>query len=184
MSNCSITSGIGVTCDDLRKPGGLAKRVWIANLDAFRTAIDVTLETYITNLDFTTYASLYLFESTKFSHEYSWTQQKGDGGNVSYQVQLIMRLFNNDPTDDKAIEDLGVADVVAIVQTYSNEFLILGAGNGMSAADGTQGGSGRNTGDATTSQITLQGAEQYLPKRLLIGGSAANTLSALNAMVA
>ncbi|HEU5290541.1 MAG TPA: hypothetical protein VFU05_07875, partial [Cyclobacteriaceae bacterium] len=60
------------------------------------------------------------------------------------------------------------------------EFLILGAENGL-GSDGSTGGSGRQSIDSTTSQIILVGTERFLPKRLLIGGSAANTLAYLNA---
>lgn len=184
MANCSITSGIGITCADLKKPGGVAKRVWLGNITDLRDPFPITSSSYITTIEMNTYVSLYKFESAKFAHEASWTQQIGDGGSVSYQHQVILRLFNNDPTDDLALENLSVADVFAIVQTNANEFLIYGGENGMSAGDGTQGGTGRNTGDATVSVVTLQGPGQYLPKRLLIGSSVANTLAQLNAMSA
>ena len=179
--NCGIAAGVDVNCDDLRKPGGLSREAWGFNLSDLRTPIPVDLATYITNLDLTTYQGLYKFSGTKFSHEFTWTEQTSDGGNKSYQQSLTLRLFNSNPTDDAAIEDLGVADTVFVVRTNAGEFLILGAENGLTS-DGSTGGAGRQAVDATTSQIVLVGTERFLPKRLLIGGSSASTLAYLNAM--
>lgn len=178
--NCRFTSGIDVNCDDLRKPGGLAREAWGFNLSDLTAPLPVTSAAYVTNLPLSTYRGLYKFSGTKYSHEFTWTEQTSDGGNKSYVQNLTLRLFNSNPTDDAAIEDLGVADSVWIVRTNAGEFLILGAENGM-GSDGSTGGSGRQSVDATTSQIVLVGTERFLPKRLLIGGSAANTLAYLNA---
>jgi hypothetical protein len=180
---CGISAGVDVNCDNLRKPGGLFRDVWVFNLSDLRTPIPVELADYVTNLDLLTYQSLYKFSGTKFSHEATWTEQTSDGGNKSYQQQVILRLFNNDPTDDATIEDLGVAEVGVIVRTNAGEFLIYGAENGLTS-DGSTGGAGRQATDATTSQITLTGVERFLPKRLLIGGSASNTLTYLEARTA
>lgn len=180
MANCLFNTGMGVTCDDLRKPGGLFKDAWGFNLTDLTAPLPVTLAQYVTNIPLATYRGLYKFSSTKFSHEFTWTEQKGDGGNVSYIQSLTLRLFNSTPTDDAAIEDLQLADSVWIVKTNAGEFLILGAENGL-GSEGSTGGSGRQSIDSTTSQLVLVGTERFLPKRLLIGGSAANTLAYLTA---
>lgn len=181
--NCRITSGIDVNCDSLRKPGGLSREVWSFNLSDLTAPLPVELAQYVTNLPLATYQGLYKFSGTKYSHEFTWTEQKGDGGNVSYIQSLTLRLFNSTPTDDATIEDLAVSDTVHIVKTNAGEFLILGAENGLSS-DGSTGGAGRQSVDATTSQIVLVGTERFLPKRLLIGGSATATLAYLNAATA
>lgn len=178
--NCGITNGVDVNCDDLRKPGGLSREVWSFNLSDLTAPLPVDQAAYITDLPLATYAGLYKFSGTKFSHEFTWTEQTSDGGNKSYQQQLTLRLFNSNPTDDAALEDLGVADTVHVVKTNAGEFLILGAENGLTS-NGSTGGAGRQATDATTSQIILEGTERFLPKRLLIGGSAAATLAYLNA---
>lgn len=181
--NCGISAGIDANCDDLRKPGGLSKEVWGFNLSDLRTPIPVAIADYVTNLDLSTYQSLYKFSSTKYSHEATWTEQTGDGGNKSYNQSVTLRLFNSNPSDDAAIEDLGVAEIGLIVKTNAGEYLIYGAENGLSS-DGSTGGAGRQAVDATTSQIVLVGTERFLPKRLLIGGSAASTKAYLDAMTA
>jgi hypothetical protein len=50
-----------------------------------------------------------------------------------------LRLFNSSPSDDAAIEDLGVAEVGVIVRTNAGEFLIYGAENGLTS-NGSTGG--------------------------------------------
>lgn len=180
MANCLFNTGMGVTCDDLRKPGGLFKDAWGFNLTDLTSPLPVSLAQYVTNIPLATYRGLYKFSSTKFSHEFTWTEQKGDGGNPSYVQNLTLRLFNSTPTDDAAIEDLSLADSVWIVKTNAGEYLILGAENGL-GSEGSTGGSGRQSVDSTTSQIILVGTERFLPKRLLIGGSAANTAAYLAA---
>lgn len=165
MANCSITSGISVSCDDLRRVGGVAKRVWVGNLDDLSDPIP-TGSSYVTNLELTTYQSLYKFESSKFSHEANFQAVKSDGGNVAINQTVILRLFNNDPTDDGVIEDLLTSDVFVIVQTNNNEFFIYGASSGLGLTDAT-GGTGRQLADSTGTQLTLTGSEKELPKRFL-----------------
>lgn len=182
-TNCGISAGLGVDCSDLRKPGGLAKRLWLFNLDDLRVRINTGQTGYITDLEFNNYRGLYEIESAKFSHEATWTLQKGEGGNVLFQHQVIVRAFNNDPTDDAVIENLATADVGAIVETNNGELLILGGGTGMSAADPTTGSTGRQVADNTATQITLIGVDKYLPKRFLRGNSFDTSIAFLNALV-
>jgi hypothetical protein len=181
MANCKVQSGITVSCDDLRRVGGLAKAVWVGNLDDLSVPIP-SGSAYVTNLELATYQSLYKFESTKFSHEANWQAAKSDGGNVSINQTVIVRVFNNDPTDDGVIEDLLTSDVFVVVLTNNSEFFIYGAANGLGLTDGT-GGSGRQLGDSTVTQLTLTGAEKEVPKRLL-RTDYATTLAYLNARTA
>lgn len=180
---CGITDGIDIDCEDLRKPGGLYRAVWVFNRGDLRTPIDVTLVAYVTNLDLNTYQGLFLFESTKFSHEAVWTEQVGDGGNISYLQTVTLRLPNSNPTADRVIEDASVSELVVITKSNAGEFLIWGAENGLSANDQTTGGPGRQSTDSTFATLVLAGTERFLPKRLLIGGSASLTEAYLNARV-
>lgn len=180
--NCGIESGIDFNCADLRKPGGYYRAVWAFNIADLRVPINVELAEYVTSLEFLTYASLYKLESTKFAHEATWAQQNGDGGNVSYQQTVTLRLPNSDPASDKVIEDASVAELGIITRSNSGEWQIWGAENGVSAGDGTAGGNGRQGTDSTFTTLVLQGFERFLPKRLLIGGSDQATLAAINAM--
>lgn len=183
MPTCRLTSGVGISCDDLRKPGGLFREAWVFNIGDLTAPLPVSVEDYITNIPLSTYRYLYKFEGTKYSHEATWTEQTSDGGNKSYQQNVTLRLFNSNPTADAAIENLGVAEVGIIVKTNAGEYLIYGAENGLTS-DGSTGGAGRAATDATTSTIVLVGTERFLPKRLLIGGSATITAAYLAAATA
>lgn len=182
--DCGISDGIDINCEDLRKPGGLFRTAWAFNLADLRLPIDVTQAEYVPNLEFLVYRSLYAFSSTKFSHDATWQQQNGDGGNVSYIQTVNLRVANSDPAADRVIEDASVSDLVIITRSNAGEFLIWGAENGLSSDPATTGGTGRQSTDSTFTQLTLVGTERFLPKRLLIGGSAAATLAYLQAMTA
>lgn len=181
--NCRVVEGIDINCDDLRKPGGLYREAWVFNLTDLVSPLNVSAQDYITNLPLTTYRGLYKFAGSKYSHEATWTEQTSDGGNKSYNQSVTLRIFNSNPAHDAAIENLGVAEVGVIVKTNAGEYLIYGAENGLTS-DGSTGGSGRTATDATTSSIILVGTERFLPKRLLIGGSLANTAAYIAAATA
>lgn len=176
---CGISDNIDITCEDLRKPGGLYETVWVFNKTDLRISIDVTLAAYITDLEFNTYRSLYRFDSTKFAHEAVWAVQKGDGGNVSMTQTVTLRLAASNPAADKVIEDATVSDLIVITRSNAGEYQIWGAENGLSAGDGTTGGAGRQATDSTFTTLVLTGVERYLPKRLLVGGTDAGTLAFL-----
>lgn len=182
--NCGIQDGIDINCEDLRKPGGLYRAVWVFNLGDLRVPIDVSIADYVTNLELNTYRGLYYFESSKFSHEAVWTQQNGDGGNISYLQTVTLRLPNFNPASDKVIEDASVSDLVIITRSNAGAYQIWGAENGLSAGDGTTGGTGRQGTDSTFTTLVLTGVEGYLPKRFLVGGLDSATLAYLNARVA
>lgn len=160
---CSITSGIGIVCADLKRVGGLNKRLWLFNMDDLRTPIDVTQST-ITNLNFNSYALLYKFEGQKFAHSASAKLVRTDSGNVSFEHTVNLKVNNTTATEDQVIENLAVAEVGAIVQTNNNEFFIFGAGNGLVAME-MEDSTGQKLGDEEVTVIKLTGSETTLAKR-------------------
>lgn len=180
--NCGITAGINISCADRKRVSGVARKVWVFNLSDLRVPIDTTTASYVTDLEFNTYRNLYAFEGAKFSHQGSVDLARTDGGNVSFNQTVVLRVFNNDPTDDATIEDLTTSDVGVILLTNNNEFLIFGAGNGLTCTAMTQT-TGKNQGEDTTSVLTLTGSEVKMYKRFL-KNDYATSLSFLNAMTA
>jgi hypothetical protein len=75
-----------------------------------------------------------------------------------------MRINNTTSTEDAVIEDLSVAEVGVIVQTNNNEFLIYGAGNGLTLME-MEDNTGQKQGDEEITMLKLVGAETTLPKR-------------------
>lgn len=160
---CGVESGIGVSCEDLKRVAGVNKRVWLFNMNDLQTPIDVTQST-ITNINLESYALLYKFEGQKFSHSAGCKLVRTDSGNVSFEHSVNMRINNTTSTEDAVIEDLSVAEVGVIVQTNNNEFLIYGAGNGLTLME-MEDNTGQKQGDEEITMLKLVGAETTLPKR-------------------
>ena len=161
--SCTITSGIGIACADLKRVGGVNKRLWLFNMDDLRTPIDVT-QTTITNLNFNSYALLYKFEGQKFAHSASAKLVRTDSGNISFEHTVNLKVNNTTATEDQVIENLAVAEVGAIVQTNNNEFFIFGGGNGLIAME-MEDSTGQKLGDEEVTVIKLTGSETTLAKR-------------------
>jgi|SRR5688572_10377900 len=175
---CTIAGDIDITCDALKRAGGNHKKAWTFNLSDLRVPIDTSLAAYVTDLPLNTYALLRTIDGPKFGIEASSNLQLGDGGNVSYNHQVIYRVFSTTPTDDATLEDYATADTVHIIWTNNDEFKIYGGANGLTATAETDT-TGRQITDSPVDTITLGGVERFKPKRLLIGGSVANTLAYL-----
>lgn len=146
------------------------------------TPFNAAASGYVTDIPLSTYASLYKFEGAKFAHMFNVTEQRSDSGNVQWLHELIMKVYNTDPTDDAVLEALTVGEFFAIVQTGNNDFLILGAGNGLTSTAGVLT-SGKNSGDDSASTITLSGNERGIYKRFL-RTDVNTTLTYLNARTA
>lgn len=161
MATCGINNGITATCADLRRIGGLNKRVWIYDVDGVTYSESGG---YVTGITFPTYGGLYKFESVKKSHQAGWTASVQSGANKFFQHDVVLKLFATTPTDDEVIEDLLVASVGIIIETNNKEFIIYGKDNGMDMTAGTQN-SGTESASDTTDILTFMGEEKYKPKR-------------------
>lgn len=183
--SCTISSGIGISCADLRRVAGLNKRVWAFNLDDLRTPIDPTLS-FITNLNFNTYALLYKFDGKKYTHSAESKLVRSDEGSVSWEQTLTLRINNTTYQEDAVLQDLAVAETGWIVQTNSKEFFIYGAANGLDMMEMTDP-TGQKIGDSETTTVVMKGTELSLPKRLIMPASSAgdsfqSTLFYLNSL--
>lgn len=180
--SCGISGGVTVNCVDLRRVGGVKQTVWIGNIADLATPFDPVGigSNYVSSIPFTTYKSLWRIQGPKFAHSADWKEQISDAGNVSYLHQVTLRVFNDNPTEDGVLQDLGVAEVFVIVQTNNQEFLMYGIGNGMRSTAG-DGPTGKKNGDDPITTLTLEGSEKTLPKRFLINGDLNQTLNYLNA---
>lgn len=180
---CTISSGIGIDCSDLRRTGGVAKTIWLGNIEDLRAPFDVDATTVISTIELNTYRTLYKFEGAKFAHSATSNLVKTDSGNVSFTHEVSMKLYNTNVSDDQILQNLSVAEVFAIVQTNNDDFFIYGAGNGLSASAVTSQ-TGKNAGDDSTTTVVLTGTERTMPKRFSVGGSKTLTLQRLAAQSA
>lgn len=178
--NCGITSGVGADCASLKRVSGVSKKAWVFNIADLRAPIGVDASGYVTALEFNAYDGLYAFESTKYSHQGTTALVVSDGGSLSYTHTVMLRLYNDNPLEDLAIENLASAEVGVILKTGNNDYLIYGASNGLSATADDQT-TGRNLGEDTTTMVTLTGSEVTRPLRFRRGDAAA-TLQYLEAL--
>jgi len=150
---CTITSGIGINCSDLRRTGGVAKKVWLGNIEDLRAPFNADATSPISTIELNTYRTLYAWEGAKFSHSATANMARTDSGNVSFTHELTLKVYNTSMADDIALENLSVAEVFAVVQTLNDEFFIYGAANGMSAS-AIAAQTGKNAGDDSTTTVT------------------------------
>lgn len=169
--SCGITSGINITCDDLKRVGGVNKRVWIFNISDLADEKYTETTGYISAINFDTYGGTYGFVSKKKSHSGGFSVQKQQpGGNSFYQHDAILKLFPDSPTEDSVIENLVVSDVGLIIEDNNEQFFLYGADNGLEVTEGTQNSGQENASDVALS-LTFTGEEKDLPKRLSVGGT-------------
>ena len=180
MALCGITTGFNFDCNSLKRVSGV-RRVWAFNIDDLRVPIDPNGTGYVTGLEFDSYDGLYEFESKKFSHQFTHNLVVAESGAASWTQTAVLRLFVDTPAEVAALSDLAVANVGFIVLTNNGEFRIYGAENGLTAADGTTGTTGRLQGEDTTDTVTLVGSEKQ-PYRILLKTDYATTLALVEAL--
>ena len=163
---CGITSGVSVTCDDLRRVGGVNKRAFIFNLSDV-TGYTTTVDGCISAITFDVATGLYEFDSRKFAHSGGYSVQSGgEGGNKFYQHDVQLKMFSTTCLDDKILEDLLVANVGIILETANQDFKLFGTYNGMSEESGQQN-SGQVGASDVSDTLIFQGEEKGMPKHVL-----------------
>lgn len=183
MSNCKVQFGISTVCGDLLQVSGLDKDFWVGYVSDLSTRISLTQTGDIASLAFAAYNGLYKFEAQKFSHVASYDLQKGAGGTISYLHRVAVRLMNQSTRDDVEIQRLTQAqDAFIVVQDNNENFFIYGPSNGLTSVAGALRTSGQNSGEDTSTLITMEGAEKVLPLRFN-AGSTATTVALLDGYV-
>lgn len=172
---CTISSGVGIACADLKRVGGVNKRIWLYNLDDLRTGIDVT-QSFVSTLNLITYATLYKFEGAKYSHSAVSKLVRTDAGNVSWSHEVNLKINNTTYQEDAVLEALAVAETGAIVQTNNNEFFIYGAQNGLTCTE-AEDPTGVKLGDDESTTVKLMGSEPTMPKRLIIAAGTSGNIT-------
>lgn len=172
--SCGIAAGLSITCDDLKKVGGVNKVAFIFNISDLQDAKYTETSDYISAINFDTYAGLYQITSKKKSHSggYDITKQQ-PGGNTFFTHNVALKVFPDSPAEDAVIEDLAVGEVGIILETSNEEFVLYGAINGLEITEGTQN-SGQETASDIADSLTFTGEEKTKPRRISIGGTGAD----------
>lgn len=169
---CLITAGAGISCDALKRVGGVNKRAYLFNLEQLATTGQRGFTTdangYVDSFQFTTYTGLFRYISRKQAHSGGFTAQiQSPGGNKYFQHDVILKLFPDDPTEDTVMDTLLVSCVGIILEDNNQEFFLYGITNGLDQVEGSQ-----NTGQEQASDIaysiTFAGGQPNVPMRVLI----------------
>ena len=164
MAFCKITADVDLTCEDLRRLGGLNTRFWMyAPADAVATE---DLDGYVESLTFASGTNTFTFESPDNSCSAGWEAVSAEGGNKFFNHTVAIKLITTTPADDAVIEEMLVAKMAVIVETQNQEFLIYGINNGLKTTEGTQNSGAEDASD-TTDSLTLAGGDKLKPKRFL-----------------
>ena len=155
MASCKITSEIDLTCDDLRRLGGLNNRFWIYSPSDV-TVDALSIEGYVEGLTFAVGTNSYSFESPDNSCSAGWEAVVADGGNKFFNHTVAIKLISTTPDDDAVIEEMLVAKMAVIVETQNQEFVIYGINNGLKTTEGAQNSGAEDASD-TTDSLTLTG---------------------------
>lgn len=165
--SCGISSGIGISCDALRRVGGVNKRAYAFNIEDVTYGFDANGNVNVITV--AAYGGLYLIQSRKESHSGGYTLvEQTPGGNKFYQHDVILKTFPDSPEDDAALEQLAVAEVGIILETNNKEFILYGTDNGMTATAEVQN-SGQAAGSDIGDSMTFAGSEIDIPKRVNLG---------------
>lgn len=175
--SCKVTQGIGNSCEDLLKSGGISKTFWVGYKADLDTQISQAQTADINTLDFGAYGGLYRFDMTKFSGSFSDSMQRANGsGNVSYLHQFVCKLLTGSTTDDVTLQKLHLGDDIFIVTEDTNqEFFILGSGNGLQALS-SENSSGETGDSDIRDTVTLQSSEKIKKLRFRLAGGYQATL--------
>lgn len=172
MARCGFAVGIGLTCDDQKRVGGVNKRAYVFNITS-NSGAKVTYNTdasgFITTINFPdAYDGLQKFEGKKRSHSGGSDLMDTSGGNSLFKHDVLLKIFDTTPTDDEVIEDLASSDVAIILETNNNEFFLYGKENGMELKKAPQNTGVEGASDVTTT-LTFEGQEKFRPKRVKRG---------------
>jgi hypothetical protein len=164
MADCLIATGKTLTCDTIKKIGGLEGRLWVLNLrDAAGVKLEYT-ETVPNIIDAITVqpggSQSYAIDSTQFSHDFTASIKK-PGSNKFYGQALNIRAITDDANDLTWSDGMVMATkLVFIVEDLNQRFIILGQNNGMEAQEGDLGGFSQEAESDVTETYPFTGNEK------------------------
>ena len=182
MASCLMDSGYSKTCETVKKIGGLKGRVWALNLySADGTKLAYTeAANVISAITVQSGQAAYVIDSTKFSHDYT-TSLKKPGANKFYGQAVNIRAITDTAADLTWSDNLLMAtNIVFIVETLNEEFILLGQKNGLEAVEGDIGTSGQEAESDVTDTYAFAGIEKDNKYKFVdVGTGYADTLAYL-----
>lgn len=170
MGECLISSGMFVSCDDLRRVGGTNKRFWIFDINKVNTAVGqhgfTIVDGYVTAINWVFGGGLLRFEGQRKSHSGEWVEVDAGAGNIYFKHSVINKLLNTTPADDGVIKEFLDLNVGVILENNNKEFKMYGGWNGLIMEEGIQN-TGQKSESDESSTLTFVGKELEIPKTIL-----------------
>lgn len=180
---CRVQYGIDLNCGDLLFPGGVAPDFYVGYVRDLGTPISLAQSAPVSTLSFVAYRGLVKFSGQKYAHKMDVAYAEGGGGNGYFTQRATVKLLALNTQDDVEIQRLLQAqDAFVIFQNNNGQWMIAGAGQGLSGMPGDLVTTGQAAGDDVTDTVILEGAEKTKFIRFDVG-TAATTLAYLEARV-
>ena len=164
---CLLASDYTATCGTKKKKNGLRGDVYLLNLvDANGVKLAYT-ESGFTVSDITVQSGsqAYKLAGSQLMHTYGASVATPTQGNQYYMQNLVLKLIDDTDADLAFIDELVRSEgLVAVIETYNSQFIILGMENGLKAVEGDMFALDVDPGADVSTSVTLSSYEDYSKK--------------------
>ncbi len=174
-----LLAGLDPSCEALNKIGGVAKRVWIGQVDQRASyTVDGTSKAVNTvlmkELSTGVFYQLFKFIGKRDKHDFGAVGTGGENA-PTYEHTGILTLYAFSQLEQNKIEDLFKADdLFCFIETYSGQIKVYGIDKGLNGTN-LEVKEGVLPNDPTSIKVTLVGIEMKMP---MIFNTATGTLAA------
>lgn len=173
MAGCTIAVSKAKTCDTIKKIGGISSKLYLFNLEAADGSRIVYTEAgnTISALNLGTGNQGYEVDGEKYSHDWGYGLSK-PATNKYFSQTLNIRTIIDGETDLTWLSEVFTAtNLVAIIETNDQKFIVLGQKNGLVASDGDAFSSGQEAASDVSTTVALMGEEIEAPFKYLDVGT-------------
>lgn len=181
LAGCLLSASKNKTCDTTKKIGGISGKLWLLNLeDANGVRLQYT-EASDTISAITVQAggsAAFYVDGEKYSHDWGYSLSKPAINKYFGQTLNIRTIIDNASDLSWLTEVMTATNLVAIVETNDQKFVLLGQYNGLTAADGEAFNSGQEAASDASTVVNLTGEEtEAVYKYVDVGTGYADTLA-------
>lgn len=179
MGGCTIAVSKAKTCDTIKKIGGISGKMWFFNLEGAGGRVAYTeADNVISAITLGGSDLAYEVDGEKYSHDWGYALTK-PATNKYFSQTLNVRTIINDSNDLTWLNQMFTAtNLVAIIETNDQKFIVLGQKNGLVASDGDAFASGQEASSDVSTTVAFMGEETEAPYKYLdVGTGYADTLT-------
>ena len=179
MSGCSIAVSKAKTCDTIKKIGGISGKLWLFNLETDNGRVAYTeANNTISAITLGTGDVVYSVDGEKYSHDWGYGLTK-PATNKFFSQTLNVRTIIDGEADLQWLNEVFTAtNLVAIIETNDQKFIVLGQKNGLVASDGDAFSSGQEASSDVSTTVAFMGEEVEAPYKYMdVGTGYADTLT-------